>query len=80
MDDLAITIFTEDGRRVRAYCDGKCGDWFESADENGETKLSSRFKGHKLALTVSIEANKSRIVGPGANEKLTFVKQVRLQN
>ena len=78
IDDLSITIFTEDGRRVRAYCDGKCGDWFDSAEGSDETKLSPQFNGRKVVLSVTLEANKSRIAGPGTNEKLIFVKQVRL--
>lgn len=78
IDDLSITIFTADGRRIQAYCVGNCGDWFARTDGGDETVLSPRFAGRTVVLTVAPETNRSRIVGPSKDEKLIFVKQVRL--
>lgn len=79
IDDVAITVRTNAGGAVHAYCDGQCkDDWFV-ADKDGARSLKPAMRGRKVVIDVATEHNNGRIAGPGADEKLLFVKGIRLQ-
>lgn len=78
VDDWRIVVLTESGQRVQAYCDGHCGaDWFV-ADKDDVATLRSSLQGRRLTLTVAIEPNHSRVAGAGDEDKLPFVKALKL--
>ncbi|SQG00373.1 Uncharacterised protein [Paucimonas lemoignei] len=77
IDDYTITVLVSDGRRVSAYCDGKCGAWFIAEDE-GEATLLPNMVGKNVKVTVASELNNDRIAGPAADEKLVFVKKIEV--
>lgn len=79
IDDVAVTVRTNAGGAVHAYCDGQCkDDWF-AADKDGAMSLKPSMRGRKVVIDVATEHNNGRIAGPGADEKLLFVKRIRLQ-
>ena len=78
VDDWRIVVLTDDGRRVQAYCDGHCtADWFVT-DEDDVAKLKGSLQGRRATLTVAIEPNRSRVAGAGDDDKLAFVKALKL--
>jgi len=78
-DDAAITVRTNAGGKVHAYCDGHCNkNWFNT-DANGATSLKPSMRGRKVVIDVATEHNNGRIAGPGVDDKLLFVKGIRLQ-
>lgn len=78
VDDWRIVVLTEGGRRIQAYCDGHCGaDWFV-ADQDDVATLRSSLQGRRVTLTVAIEPNRSRVAGAGDDDKLAFVKALKL--
>lgn len=78
VDDWRIVVLTDDGRRVQAYCDGHCtGDLFVT-DEDDVAKLKGSLQGRRATLTVAIEPNRSRVAGAGDDDKLAFVKALKL--
>lgn len=79
IDDLSVTVRAADGKEVQAYCDGKCGDWFEdSTDGSDGQSLSKSFKGKMVTLSIVTERNGDRIAGPGEDEALVFIKSAEL--
>lgn len=79
IDDVAVTVRTNAGGAVHAYCDGQCrDDWF-AADKDGARSLKPAMRGRRVVIDVATEHNNGRIAGPGADEKLLFVKRIRLQ-
>jgi len=79
IDDDAITVRTSAGGKVHAYCDGHCNkNWF-NADANGAISLKPALRGREVVIDVATEHNNGRIAGPGEDEKLLFVKGLRLQ-
>lgn len=78
VDDWRIVVLTDDGRRVQVYCDGHCtADWFVT-DEDDVAKLKGSLQGRRATLTVAIEPNRSRVAGAGDDDKLAFVKALKL--
>lgn len=78
VDDWSIVVLTERGQRVQAYCDGHCeADWFV-ADKDDIARLRSSLQGRRATLTMAIERNRSRVAGAGDDDKLPFVKALRL--
>ena len=77
IDDMQIIVQATAGSKVDAYCAGKCGDWFEAEEGTEEFNLKKSIKGKKVVLEYAEEPNRGRIAGPGAKEKLLFVKKVR---
>jgi hypothetical protein len=79
IDDVAITVRTNAGGAVHAYCNGQCrDDWF-ATDKDGARSLKPSLRGRKVVIDVATEHNNGRIAGPGEDEKLLFVKRIRLQ-
>lgn len=67
IDDLSITIQTEDGKKVQAYCDQHCGDWFVDDEEGntGGSLLNRAFEGKSVSAVIATEISLGRIAGPG---------------
>jgi len=79
IDDYAITVRTNAGGKVYAYCDGHCDlGWFDT-DANEAISLKRSMRGRKVIIDVATEHNQGRIAGPDRDEKLLFVKRIRLQ-
>jgi hypothetical protein len=79
IDDYAITVRTDAGGAVHAYCDGHCDPgWFDT-DANEAISLKRAMRGRKVVIDVATEHNGGRIAGPDRDEKLLFVKRIRLQ-
>ncbi|MET7142539.1 hypothetical protein M3S04_12945 [Xanthomonas sp. PPL139] len=78
IDDMSIVVRAADGRQVEAYCTVQCGDWFVVEAESEVSVLKKALKGRQVALEYATEANGDRIAGPGPDERLRFVKRVRL--
>lgn len=78
VDDWRIVVLTDEGRRVQAYCDGHCGaDWFVT-DKDDVARLKGSLQGRRAALTVAIEPNRSRVAGADDDDRLAFVKALKL--
>ncbi|MDR6674591.1 hypothetical protein [Xanthomonas sp. 1678] len=78
IDDMRIVVRAADGRNVEAYCAARCGDWFVAAPESDMFVLKKAVEGKRVALDYASEANGERIAGPGPDDRLLFVKRVRL--
>lgn len=78
VDDMTIVVRAADGKKVEAYCATQCGDWFVAEPESDVFVLKQAFKGKRIALDYATEANGDRIAGPGPDDRLLFVKRVRL--
>lgn len=78
IDDNSVTIQTDDGNEINAYCDGKCGDWFVDDIEGntGGTILDESLKGKKVSAVIATETSNGRIAGPGDDEEFVFVKEI----
>ena len=79
VDDMQVVVQTIDGRKVSAYCDNNCGDWFEEGDDTEVFTLKKEFKGKKVVLQYAVEPNRDRVVGPTHDEPLPFVKHLQFQ-
>jgi hypothetical protein len=78
VDDMTIVVRAADGREVEAYCVTRCGDWFVAEPESDVFALNKAFKGKRVALDYATETNGDRIAGPGPDDRLLFVKSVRI--
>jgi hypothetical protein len=78
VDDTALTLKDAKNKEIHAYCLNKCGDWFEPSTEHEGETLITKYKGKKVLVEFSYENNKDRIAGPGADEKLYFIKKIKL--
>lgn len=77
-DDMRLIIQPLGGKKLEAYCDGHCGDWFDTLGESEVAKLKRALKNQKVRGELAVEPNRGRIAGPGANDRLLFIKNVRL--
>jgi hypothetical protein len=79
-DDLLITVQTSNGRKISAYCDQKCGDWFYNIKGQGDfiALLKRSVKGKTVHMEYAFEKNQDRIAGPGNDDVLLFVKKIRI--
>lgn len=78
VDDTAMTLKDIKNKEIYAYCMDKCGDWFEPSKEHEGINLMSKYKGKKVLAEFSYEKNHDRIAGPSADEKLYFIKKIKL--
>ncbi|KQV53725.1 MULTISPECIES: hypothetical protein [unclassified Duganella] len=75
-DDMSVTILSEQGKKIRAYCVGQCGDWFVEAAGGEYQALNPKLKGKPVTATIATERNAGRIAGPGDDERFKFVKSI----
>ncbi|MBN6150493.1 hypothetical protein JR065_09080 [Xanthomonas sp. AmX2] len=78
-DDMRIVVRPASGQDVDAYCVSRCGDWFEAQSEQTDViVLKKAMIGRRVVVEYATEANGERIAGPGPDDRLRFVKKVRL--
>lgn len=77
VDDIALGLKDPKNKEIHAYCINKCGDWFEPSTEHEGETLKSKFKGKKVSAELSYEINNDRIVGPGNDARLHFIKKIK---
>lgn len=77
-DAVSITVMTDKGERIRAYCMQYCGDLFSEPDENEVVDLRKDRVGRRVAVDVTIERNAGRIPGPDDNDRIALVKRLKL--
>ncbi|OTG89793.1 hypothetical protein [Acinetobacter sp. ANC 3832] len=77
IDDLGLGLKNNKGKEYHVYCDQKCGDWFEYDEESQSETLKQKYIGKKVMAEIKFENNRDRIAGPGANETLYFIKQIK---
>ena len=77
-DDMRLIIQAAGGKKLEAYCDGHCGDWFRSVGDSEVAELKRTLKHRKVRGELAVEPNRGRIAGPGENDRLLFVKNVRM--
>jgi hypothetical protein len=76
-DDDGVSVLTDDGRRVWAYCTDNCGeDMFVPEGEEGMT-LKPSLLGKNVSVTIAYERNKVGIAGPSEDDMLFFVKNIQ---
>jgi hypothetical protein len=75
VDDMSITVQGKDGKKVQAYCDQKCGDWFMTGADTIET-LRKEFRNRMVVLEYKAEKNNDRVAGWGEDAPPTFVKKI----
>lgn len=77
-DDMRLIIQPPGGKKLEAYCDGHCGDWFDTVGDSEFAELKRALKNQKVRAEIAVEPNRGRIAGPGENDRLLFIKNVRL--
>ncbi|MGW8394516.1 hypothetical protein [Pseudoduganella sp. HUAS MS19] len=75
-DDMSVTILSAQGKEIRAYCAGQCGDWFVEAGEGEYMTLNPKLKGKAVSATIATERNAGRVAGPGDDERFQFIKSI----
>lgn len=78
VDDTSLTLKDTKNKEIHAYCMDQCGNWFKSSTEHEGVTLNTKYKGKKVLAEFSYENNNDRIAGPSADEKLYFIKKIKL--
>lgn len=80
IDDNSVTIQTDDGVNINAYCISECGGWFvdDLEGNTGGQILEESLKGKKISAVIATEASNGRIAGPSDDEEFTFIKEIEL--
>ncbi len=77
-DYIRITVQDAQGKKVSAFCVGKCGDWFKQ-DEHEVSTLRKDLVGKKITVEYQVEKNKGRLESYGEDgPKLAFVTKATL--
>ncbi|HEY0587798.1 MAG TPA: hypothetical protein VGD52_16810 [Pseudoduganella sp.] len=77
-DDMGVTILSDQGKKINAYCAGQCGDWFVAAADGEYMTLNPKLKGKAVTATIATERNAGRVAGPGDDERFKFIKRITL--
>lgn len=80
VDDYGLGLKDSKGKKIDAYCVGKCGAWFEPATEHDGENLKKKYIGKKVSAELSFEENRGRVVGPSDDEQFYFIKKIKLLN
>ncbi len=78
IDDYQVTVLTDKGERIHAYCAQLCDDLFSEPDDHDVVTLRKDLVGRRVAVEVAIERNAGRIAGPGDGERIALVKHIKL--
>ncbi|WP_371765130.1 hypothetical protein [Massilia sp.] len=73
-----VTVLTDKGERIHAYCTRLCDDLFSEPDDHDVVSLRKDLVGRRVTVEVAIERNAGRIAGPGDGERIPFVKHIKL--
>lgn len=77
-DAVSVTVMTDKGDRIFAYCAQHCGNLFSAPDKHEAVSLRKQLIGKLVAIDVTIERNHGRIPGPDDDEKIPLVKRITL--
>jgi hypothetical protein len=77
-DDPFVTVLTDQGERIYAYCLQHCDGLLGESDDNDGAALRPGLAGKRVAVDVAIERNADRIVGPGNDDRIPLVKHIKL--
>lgn len=77
-DGDLLTVLTDQGERIFAYCTQLCQDLFGEPDEHDVVALRKELVGRRVTVEVAIERDAGRIPGPGDGERLPLVKHIKL--
>jgi len=77
-DDAFVTVLSEDGRRLQAYCLQQCGALFEEGAEGETLRLREALVGKPVQIRLAVEGNGGRVAGADGAERLVFVKRLRV--
>ena len=72
-----LSVLTDTGERVSAYCVQQCDKLF-ATDANDIAYLRREMVGRRVALVVAIERNGGRIPGPDDDDRIPMVKRLTL--
>ncbi|PQO95195.1 hypothetical protein C5614_18055 [Massilia phosphatilytica] len=78
IDDRFVTVLTDQGDRIFAYCIRQCDDLFSEPDDHDAITLREDLVGKRVAVQVAVERNADRIAGPGNDERIPLVKHIKL--
>lgn len=77
-DAVNITVVTERGERIFAYCGKACGAaMFGAPDEYELVKLDQRWIGRRVEVEVQIGRNAGRIAGPGDDDRIPVLVRLK---
>jgi hypothetical protein len=77
-DARLVTVLTDKGDRIFAYCTQQCDDLFTEPDDHDVVALREGLAGRRVAIEVAIERNAGRIAGPGDRDRIPLVKRIKL--
>jgi hypothetical protein len=77
-DGDLLTVLTDKGERIFAYCTQLCQDLFAEPDEHDVLALRKELVGRRVTVEVAIERNAGRIPGPGDGTRIPLVKHIKL--
>lgn len=78
VDDMSLRFRMSDGKRVDAYCTtAACKQLVFAEDGDDVSTLERRFLNKRVKVTISKRRNKGQVAGPGDDEILSFVTQLR---
>lgn len=80
IDAENVTVMTDQGERIFAYCNGQCSNLFSAPDKNEVVVLRKALAGKRVAIDVTIERNAGRIPGPDDNDRIPVLKRIKLLN
>ena len=77
-DATTVTVMTDKGERIRAYCNAPCAALFGEEDDHEVVALRTNLVGKRVAIDVAIERNAGRVPGPDDSDRIPLVKRIRL--
>ena len=77
-DAVSVTVMTDKGEQIFAYCGQHCGDLFSEPDKYDVVTLRKKLIGKRVAIDVTVERNRGRIPGPDDDETIPLVKRITL--
>lgn len=73
-----VTVLTDKGERIHAYCTQLSQDLFSEPGDHDVVSLRKDLVGKRVTIEVAIERNAGRIPGPGDSERIPLVKHIKL--
>jgi hypothetical protein len=77
LEDMSLTIKTDDGKSVEGYCTATCGQLAFKEGKDGVSSLEKRFINKRVRVTIVKRKNTGiAVAGPAEDEVLPFVTQL----
>ena len=77
-DAYFVTVLTDKGERIFAYCDQQCDKLFGQPDDHDVVALRKELVGRRVAVQVEIVRKADRIPGPATNDRIPLVRTMKL--